>query len=399
LALGSLSAIVAIAAACGAPQEPVRSAVQEPCYDGGVVLPEPPDNAKLPAYTGPMPVLEATHMESDLRAVGLDPANLPPFEQLDRRQLGKVMRTFTRSLGIACVGCHDVNDFSRTSARKRAAKSMWNEFVRKLAMADGKPVYCDSCHQGGVQVLDRRDKAVVASYMDDVFVGMLRRSDGKEHDCGTCHGDPPEFSFLADWKKAPDGAPRPEPKTAAHDEGPPPSTKLVPCERSVVAYDPKSPPPVPGASGAAPVATGSSAPAPSEANAKKQDVIASAGGSTTKPPEATTHARTPWPPRVKPMPAKAESCGGRDNPCPLQLWMRQNMAPALAAKDGRALAVALDKAASLSPDPSWDWSAMAKGAADEARKGNVQEARQVCQLCHRKYKATYRDKHKTRAIK
>lgn len=202
LGLGVISLVAALAACGGAKSRGRPAAQPAPCYDGGVVSPEPPDNAKLPVYTGPMPVLEATHMADDLRAVGLDVKNLPPFEKLDRKQLGKVMRTFTRSLGIACVGCHDVNDFARASARKRVAKKMWNEIVRQVAMADGQPVYCDSCHQGSVHALDRRDKAIVASYMDDVFVGLLKRSDGKEHDCGTCHGDPPEFSFVQDWKKA-----------------------------------------------------------------------------------------------------------------------------------------------------------------------------------------------------
>jgi hypothetical protein len=79
--------------------------------------------------------------------------------------------------------------------------------------------------------------------------------------------------------------------------------------------------------------------------------------------------------------------------------MRQNVAPALAGRDGKALAVALDKVAALSPDASWEWSAMSKGAADEARKGNVQEARLVCQLCHNKYKPAYKDKHRGRPVK
>ncbi len=139
-------------------------------------------------------------MEAELRAAGLDPKNLPPLEKVDRQKLGKVMKTFSTALGIACVGCHDADDFHKPTARKRVAKRMWNDFVRVLATEDGSPVYCDSCHQGRLLALDRRNKKVVADYMDDIFVGKLKRTDGKEHDCGTCHGDPPEFHFLDDWK-------------------------------------------------------------------------------------------------------------------------------------------------------------------------------------------------------
>jgi hypothetical protein len=191
-------------AACGggrAPRHTVASAPTATCYDGGVGDYEPPTNATLPPFAGPMVIVQPTKMEDQLRAVGLDPKHLPPFEQLTRRQLGRVMRTFSASLGIKCVGCHDPDEFHRSSPRKRAAVHMWNDFVRALETDEGAPVYCDSCHQGSVQALDRRSKDVVAQYMDDVFVGKLRRVDGKDHDCGTCHGDPPDFRFLAGWRK------------------------------------------------------------------------------------------------------------------------------------------------------------------------------------------------------
>ena len=171
------------------------------CYDGGLEAPSP-EETKVGPFEGPMVVVEATKLEDELRAAGLDPKSLPPLEKIDRKQIGKVMKTFSTSLGIACVGCHDADDFKKPTPRKRVAKRMWNDFVRVLATDDGKPVYCDSCHQGRLLALDRRNKKVVADYMDDIFLGKLKRADGKEHDCGTCHGDPPEFHFLDEWKKA-----------------------------------------------------------------------------------------------------------------------------------------------------------------------------------------------------
>jgi hypothetical protein len=85
--------------------------------------------------------------------------------------------------------------------RKKIAEKMWNEFVVKLAMQDGSPVFCDTCHQGRFLQLDRHDKKAVSGWMDDNFVGKMKRRDGKEHECATCHGDPPEYKFLDAWRK------------------------------------------------------------------------------------------------------------------------------------------------------------------------------------------------------
>src|SRR5512135_1592961 len=70
------------------------------------------------------------------------------------------------------------------------------------------------------------------------------------------------------------------------------------------------------------------------------------------------------------------SCGSKENPCPLQKWMRQNMAPALAAGDNAGLAGAFDKVAANSPDASWaTWSQFAKRGSDAAKKGDTAGAK------------------------
>lgn len=199
-----------VAGGCGADRSrsvAVAPSASATCEPSPAPVEEPPENAKLPPFLGPMVLIRPSTMLDRLRAVGLDPKKLPPFAELDRRQLGAVMKTFADSLGLKCIGCHDLNsferreDFRRPSPRKHAAKRMWDDFVRVLTLEDGSPLYCDSCHQGSVQTLDRRDKGLVSSFMDDVFVGKLKRIDAKEHDCGTCHGDPPDFKFLAGWRK------------------------------------------------------------------------------------------------------------------------------------------------------------------------------------------------------
>ena len=59
------------------------------------------------------------------------------------------------------------------------------------------------------------------------------------------------------------------------------------------------------------------------------------------------------------------ACGAKENPCPLQKWMRANMGAALAAGDLPSLAKSLDKAGTLAPDASWaTWGSFAKAGAD-----------------------------------
>ncbi len=94
----------------------------------------------------------------------------------------------------------------------------------------------------------------------------------------------------------------------------------------------------------------------------------------------------------------APACGTKDNPCPLQKWMRANMGPALASADLATLAKSLDKAATFSPDPSWDWSKIAKDGADAARKGDLAATKASCKTCHDKYKDSYKSKFRTKAV-
>ncbi|WP_394838994.1 hypothetical protein LVJ94_19070 [Pendulispora rubella] len=92
------------------------------------------------------------------------------------------------------------------------------------------------------------------------------------------------------------------------------------------------------------------------------------------------------------------TCGSKDNPCPLQKWMKGTLGAALAGNDLPALAKALDKSATFSPDPSWEWGTIAKAGADAARKGDVAGAKASCKACHDKYKDSYKSKFRTKAV-
>jgi hypothetical protein len=315
--------LLATLAACAKPASPVRA----PVLEQAVVIKTP----------GPMRPPVPTRLGRDLAALGLDPKNHPPIETLDIGTKRRLMKTFSQSLGVPCVGCHAEGDLAADTHRKRVAKRMYNELVRVLAMEDGQPVFCDSCHQGAMFFLDRRDKTKLADYMSDGMAGKMKRADGKDHDCATCHGDAPDFAFIAGWKREPA-----------------PDVDLHPA-----------------------------APAQAPAGAE--------------PPSPSRAAAAPAKPR--PVARKAmRDCGDKNNLCPLQKWMRKNVSPAVAANDAAALATALDRIAKLSPDPSWTWAEMSRTAADAARRGDIAEARKSCQGCHNAYKASWREKYRTRVV-
>ncbi|MFS8070645.1 MAG: hypothetical protein ACMG6S_30130 [Byssovorax sp.] len=99
-------------------------------------------------------------------------------------------------------------------------------------------------------------------------------------------------------------------------------------------------------------------------------------------------------------PAQSGECGKPGQPpCPLQDWMRKNVASALAAIDPAALSVALEKAAKLSPNPAWaSWGSAASSGAEAAKKGDIAGARAACKTCHDAWRASYRDQFRMRPI-
>ncbi len=304
---------------------------------------------------GPMGGVRATQMGARLAEVGLDVRHLPPLERLTPEQRRKVMSTFSDSLGIPCTGCHNEGDFRSDTRRKRVAKRMYNEIARLLVLESGEAVYCDGCHQGKEFSLDRRDKDKVAAYMSDVFVDKLRRIDGQEHDCGTCHGDPPEFAFIAQWKESP------APNLVLASE------KQQSLEKARLE----------SLAASAPASAAAGQPAGQDAGANA--------------------ARTFGPPKKPAVPYRV--CGEKDNLCPMQVWMRKNIAPAVTANDAPALAKAMDKLATMSPDPSWAWADIAKQSAEAARRGDMDEARKACRACHTTHKPVWRQKYRLRPIR
>lgn len=94
------------------------------------------------------------------------------------------------------------------------------------------------------------------------------------------------------------------------------------------------------------------------------------------------------------------ACGSKANPCPLQGWMTKNVGGPMASGDLKAVAAGLDKAATLVPDDAWkaDWSKFSKDGAEAARKGDTAAVKASCKSCHDKFKNSYKEKYRTRAV-
>ena len=92
-------------------------------------------------------------------------------------------------------------------------------------------------------------------------------------------------------------------------------------------------------------------------------------------------------------------CGAPGKPpCPLQAWMRGNVAAPLALRDLAKLAQSLDALRALNPDPRWtNWERFASDGARAAREGDASKAQQSCTRCHEIYRARYNELHRGRA--
>ena len=99
-------------------------------------------------------------------------------------------------------------------------------------------------------------------------------------------------------------------------------------------------------------------------------------------------------------PAQGGECGKPGQPpCPLQDWMRKNVAASLASNDAASLSIALERAAKLTPDPAWaTWVSAASSGAEAAKKGDIAGARAACKTCHDAWRTTYREQFRMRPV-
>lgn len=190
----------------GAPPTAATSSVPSPGSAAPTSSTAAGSGTPAPAFTGPMLAPTKSAMLSDLTGAGLDPKKLPTLDKLDPKVMrAKVMPLFSKSLGIKCGDCHVEGDFAAPTRRKAIAQKMWDDFVVKLQMADGSPVFCDSCHEGRVLELDRHDKKALAKWMQANFVDAFKRRDKKDHECASCHGEDMDMDIISEWAKGQKG--------------------------------------------------------------------------------------------------------------------------------------------------------------------------------------------------
>jgi cytochrome c553 len=97
----------------------------------------------------------------------------------------------------------------------------------------------------------------------------------------------------------------------------------------------------------------------------------------------------------------APVCGapGR-RPCPMQAFMRDQLARPYAERDFNALRANLARLGRLNPDPAdWrDWSQFAAEAARAARAQDEAETLKACSSCHRSYRTQYLARYRGRPL-
>jgi hypothetical protein len=103
--------------------------------------------------------------------------------------------------------------------------------------------------------------------------------------------------------------------------------------------------------------------------------------------------------------AEDATCGSKENPCPLQKWMRQNMAAANSSGDMAALATDFDKVSKIAPDPKWNgadakasWDAIAKAGVAAAKANDAAAVKAACKSCHDAFKDKYKAQFRTKAV-
>jgi ubiquinol-cytochrome c reductase cytochrome b subunit len=196
-----------------------------------------------------------------------------------------------------------------------------------------------------------------------------------------------DIDLLAAWVRAQArGIPMTAPSAAAFGEG---------SEKASASANASAEATVSAVGTASPGAT-----AHPKASASASTNASAAAAASAKPvvSAALKSAPSPSPVQLAWDPANP-TCGAKPLPdCPLQAWMKANVAIASASEDLPALALALDKIARIAPAGYSGWSAIAKEGAAAARAGSLDGARASCKSCHSQLQSRYRGEMRNRPI-
>jgi hypothetical protein len=203
-----LGAGLALAVACGGADAPptktptpstAATAANTAPAGTATVAPAGSGTAGGPVSFGKNKPIVASELFAKLTEAKLDAKSLPALDKMSQKQLQVVMNTFTKALGWKCNDCHSPSSYTADHPMKNVTRKMWNEYVRGITF-DGGQLYCDSCHMGKAEFLDKSDKKALAAWMDAEYTKRMKRN-GQAQTCATCHGEPFKPEFIEDWKK------------------------------------------------------------------------------------------------------------------------------------------------------------------------------------------------------
>ncbi len=260
-----VSAAVIACSSAGNAADPGMPGVGMPTAATEPTLPAVTDMDSGTNLASSMPAIKTSEVLPDLLAAGVDvtkpwEAMFSAAEESDRttgtKKIHAIMEAFTKSLGTTCAGCHAVADpdagtnrpptvdggvpgtsdggssdagmgrgprdggggtrdggmgprldFTKATPMKNVAMRMWSDWVVGLqfkgpqAAAAKSGLFCDSCHQGKKEFIDRTDEKAAGLWMRQNFVSKLEQKNGDAVTCGTCHGSPFDGDFLKAWEK------------------------------------------------------------------------------------------------------------------------------------------------------------------------------------------------------
>jgi hypothetical protein len=196
--------------ACGPSPEPATpttsGATDEPTTTGDpgdAPAPDPTAKEGPTAEPGaPSVPVGPSQMLADLGKIGINMKKVPALEKIPLAQKKKIMPLFQKSLGLSdCTGCHIEGDFKKETRNIQMARNMWNNYVVNLRDEKGENVFCDSCHSGKEQLLNRHDKDALQKFMETEYQDKMTLASGEEHSCSTCHTDAFETKIFEKlWK-------------------------------------------------------------------------------------------------------------------------------------------------------------------------------------------------------
>jgi hypothetical protein len=84
-------------------------------------------------------------------------------------------------------------------------------------------------------------------------------------------------------------------------------------------------------------------------------------------------------------------CDGKAKPCPLQLWMRNNVGTPMASGELATIAKSMEKAVNLGGPDMKDWAKLAKKTSEDAKANKTDDVKADCKSCHDAYKEAYKN--------